>query len=221
MTSPAKTDNRSDARAAKLELRAHVRELIAPCRVFEAFCGPSALGGMSEAWAGAELHVGCDQRFAWPDPRQRYVGDTHRVLRGIDLGRYNIFDLDAYGSPWTAMLILLARRRWAAGERGAIVLTDGSGMKSKFGMPGRDVVELLGMRTLPPQDRADVVHGDCTAAWLARAGVKQLRRWVAVSRTSGQPMVYSAVVFEGTGLGASASRRDDRQLATATHDLWD
>lgn len=215
-----KVDNRPDAHEMKLRLRARVRELVDPIRVFEAFCGPTP-DGMSTAWVGAEAHVGCDKRFAWPDPRQRYVGDTRRVMRAIDLQRFNVFDLDAYGSPWTEMLILLARRTWAAGERGALVITDGSGMKTKFGgtnMP-RDVAALLGMRSLPPVDNAEVIHDACTAAWIERAGVRQVQRWRAVSRTSGLPMVYSAVVFEGVAPPAGLRSQDGQRRATPA--LWD
>jgi hypothetical protein len=153
---------------------------------------------MSEAWVGSDLHIGCDLRFDWPDQRERYVGDTHRVMRSIDLERFNVFDLDAYGSPWIAMLILLARRAWRAGELGAVVLTDGSGRKSKFSTPPHAVADLLGMRRVPPTDASAEIHAACTAEWLRRAGVRQLHRWEAVS-SAAQPMVYSAVVFSGTG----------------------
>ncbi len=194
-----KTDNRTSAHGAKLEMRRAVLAAIGDCRVFEGFCGPRAAGSMSEVWAGATLHTACDERYAWPDDRTRFVGDTPRVMRAIDLQAFNVFDLDAYGSPWAAMLILAARRTWTVGERGAVVLTDGSGRKSKFGTPPHAVAELLGMRVLPPTEQSAVIHERCTAAWLARAGVTQLRRWVADSTASGQPMIYSAVVFEGRG----------------------
>ncbi len=203
------TDNRPSAIAAKLEMRRRVMELVEPAHVFEGFCGPVATGGMSEAWSGAAAHVGCDLRYAWPDPRERYVGDTHRVMRSIDLARFNVFDLDAYGSPWTAMMILLARRSWALGEVGAVVLTDGLGRKSKFGTPPRVVAELLGMRQLPPCENSEAIHDACSHEWLRRAGLRQVQRWRATS-IGPQPMIYSAVVFEGTGLAIRTRQRADR-----------
>ena len=63
-----------------------------------------------------------------------------------DLSKYNVFDLDAYGSPWHQFLIILKRRKVARGESLAIFLTDGlqfnmsmsnlpSGMKHYVGLP--------------------------------------------------------------------------------------
>ncbi|HVH77139.1 MAG TPA: hypothetical protein VM755_19655 [Stellaceae bacterium] len=47
-------------------------------------------------------------------------------MRAIDLAPFNLFDFDAWGSPWEHVAILCARRPVQPGERIGLVLTDGS-----------------------------------------------------------------------------------------------
>jgi hypothetical protein len=54
-------------------------------------------------------YVGCDPRW-FLDPRPAFVASKRAVLRCIDLGRFGFFDLDGYGSPREAALIVAGRR---------------------------------------------------------------------------------------------------------------
>ncbi len=192
-----KVDNRPAALDAKLDLRRRVLSAMPGARVFEAYCGDTA-AKMWPAWAGAAKHVGCDVRYTWPDPRQRWVGDALRVMRAIDLSEFDVFDVDPYGEPWSAMVILAARRQWARGERGAVVLTDGAGRRTKFGLLPAGMGNLLGARRCAPKDRHDRLHMDCLSAWAERANVELQNVWTARS-VKGQPMIYSAALFAGRG----------------------
>lgn len=196
-----KTDNRPSATAAKVSLRRRVLERMEPTRVLDAFCGNGAM--YDAVWREAAEYTGIDERYEWPDARRRYVGDNRRILRAIDLGRFNIFDFDAYGSPWEQMLILAERRQWAPGERGAIVLTDGSSMKTRYGRLGRALATLVGQSTVPPSTKNDEWIGDVALrAWSKKAGVRVTAMWRAVSlagATGGHKMVYSAALLEGQG----------------------
>ena len=200
--STKKTHNRANAVEAKRTLRRNVLERVEPARVFDVYCGPD--GDMwSNVWRDAADYIGCDLEWKPEDPRRRYVGDSLRVLRAVDLSGYNVFDIDAFGSPWEATLILLARRKWAKGERGAVVFTDGSGMKTRFGdcIPGA-LRELVGVQAAPGSgtDGAEFLHRMGVSAFLKRAGVDVLGRWTATSASSGAgniPMFYTSVVFEG------------------------
>lgn len=58
--------------------------------------------------------------------------DNRKFLRSADLSEFNVFDLDACGSPWHQWLILLHRRRFAPGEKVAVFLTDGLDFKMRM-----------------------------------------------------------------------------------------
>jgi hypothetical protein len=77
----------------------------------------------SAVWKRASDYVGVDEVYKPWDPRRRFVGDNRIVMRAVDLQPFNVFDLDAFGDPWEQLVILAARRKWAPGERGAVLLT--------------------------------------------------------------------------------------------------
>lgn len=126
-TSPA-------AAKAKAEIRQRVLDVIGAehCRVFDAFAGE---GGMYRAvWHQAAAYVGCDMEvFSKDDDRIAYVADNRRVMRNISLAPYNVFDFDAFGSPWEQVYLLIKRRTIAPGERVGMILTEGQGMKMDMG----------------------------------------------------------------------------------------
>jgi hypothetical protein len=192
-----KIDNSPQAQEAKLDLRRRVLQEIHQARVFDAFCGRGEM--YRGVWKDAALYVGCDERPWHREDPPRFVADNLRLMRAIDLGRFNVFDLDAYGSPWEQAVILAARRRWAPGERGALVLTDGSafalgythippGMRELAGLKGRD----------GPSTKSHV--GDlmdmARRGWARRASVTIVKIWQAQGQSKAE-VVYSALVFEG------------------------
>lgn len=193
-----KTDNNASALAAKVRLRLNVLAELNPARVLDCFCGAGEM--YRQAWAQAAEYAGCDERPWSPaDPVSRFVVDNRRLLRALDLQRFNVFDLDAYGSPWEQMMIIADRRRWAPGERGAVVLTDGSALRLKFGdiVPTPALRELLGAEGAQPGAASAALLLDrAESAWLRRAGVRLVRSWRA-TRKGGTEMRYSALVIEG------------------------
>lgn len=192
----------------KVELRDLVLAEVQPARIFDAFCGPEG-----EMWRGvwhkAAHYLGVDEELRFPDPRRRFVGDSRLVMRAIDLAPFNVFDFDAFGSPWEWMVLLAARRRWLPGERGAVVLTDGSGFKTAMGFVSAAVSDLTGFVAghglVPKAETAEALNELALQSWVARSRVRLLHRWEMRSRgsqeakgeTGGFPMVYSALVFEG------------------------
>jgi len=204
---PPKCDNAKGARAAKIELRRNVLELVRPSRVFDAFCG---LGEMWRGvWRDAEEYLGCDERqWTQSEQHRRLVCDNKLALRALDLSRFNVFDFDAYGSPWEQMTILAARRRWECGERGAVVFTDGTSMKLRFGGLPHSMASLVGVPTHKGATDADtdVIVRMALSAWLRRCNVRPLRQWLAQghgSEKGGTRMLYTAVVFEGKAISDS------------------
>lgn len=204
MSAPAPVDNTKKSHGAKVELRLRVLEHVTPAHVFDAFCG---LGEMYRgAWKNAASYVGCDERPWDPkDERRRFVADNRRVLRAIDLHAFNVFDLDAYGGPWEQLHIIAARRTWKTGERGAVILTDGSTRKTRLGQGSHAMNSLVGAKTLRAFGvslKSSASMADAALrAWYARAGVVPKKSWMAQSLggdNGGSPgMRYTAVVFEG------------------------
>lgn len=201
-----KSDNSRGALSAKIELRRNVLAAVDPARVLDGFSG---LGKMwSAVWKDAAGYIGCDSRdWTVGEPHRRYVADNRLVLRCIDLSAWNVFDFDAYGSPWEQMLILAARRQWERGERGAVVLTDGMELKKSFGQIGNAELELLGLgaSALHGLPRSSADSGQLLemllSKWYALSHVTAMRRWQAYGRgrNGTMGMRYIACVFEGTG----------------------
>jgi hypothetical protein len=190
------THNGALALPAKVIIRDNVLAAVPTVRVFDAYCGP--VGEMhARVWRKAADYVGVDTAWRREDVRRRYVADAALVMRAVDLSHWNVFDIDAFGSPWDLAIILAARRRWAPGELGALVLTDGSDGKMRFG-GFNAMAELVG----PAYSKH--VRGDlqksALRAWLERAGVVPEHMWNAQGY-SGQVgsilMNYTAVVFRG------------------------
>ncbi len=111
-----KVDNHATAGRAKAQLRHNVLDEIGAghAKVFDAFAGDGAM--WRAVWRQAGAYVGCDATW-YRDERQVFVADNRRVLRAIDLAPFNVFDLDAYGSPWEQAMIIAARRPVRAGAR--------------------------------------------------------------------------------------------------------
>lgn len=202
-----KIHNSAPAMGVKVELRRRALEHVPSPRVLDVFCGP--VGEMyARVWHDALHYAGIDREWSQDDKRRRFVGDNTTILRSIDLGAYNVFDLDAFGSPWTQMVILAARRRWARGEVGAVVLTDASNMHDRFGSTNAAIAQLLDVRRtgLPPGADNALSLGDMAAtAWADRCNVEPIHRWKKEMGASARGahgnavMVYSALVFRGRG----------------------
>ena len=190
----AKTDNAHGATRAKIQIRELLLGAVPDARVFDGFAGE---GHMHDAvWHRAAGYVGCDTRF-FRDQRLAFVADNRRVLRAIDLSPFNVFDFDAYGSPWEQVLILAARRLVRPAERLGLCLTEGQALKLKMGGMSRALSQLSGVGNQPGLGRQqdEIIN----RALLRTAELMHARiadRWQAVGKT-GSRMVYLGIVLEG------------------------
>lgn len=155
-------------------------------------------------WNRAANYVGCDLKWWTPETEfRRYVADNVRLMRAIDLQQFNIFDLDAYGSPWELGLILAARRKWASGEVGAVILTDGTDQKTRFGQLPKAMAELCGIGHADAPTGCETgvaLQALALTCLLDRMGVRKTHQWEARGKGSGKGdmrMVYTCVVFVG------------------------
>ncbi len=164
-------------------------------RVFDAFAGAGA--AYYTVWKRAAAYVGCDLKW-YPDERQAYVADNRRILRMLDLGGFNIVDLDAFGSPWEQAYILSARRQLAPGEKFGLVLTDGSGLKLKFGA-SPTALAMLAKSPLTAPDLArqhSRIIDSAIEAVAQRMNGRVVKRHQATGKT-GTRMRYIGLVLEG------------------------
>ncbi|MGI4876633.1 MAG: hypothetical protein ACRYG4_04035 [Janthinobacterium lividum] len=197
-------DNHPSRAHAKVALR---RDLLAAigadeARVFDAFAGS---GGMHRAvWREAADYTGCDLR-RFTAGRRAFVADNLRVLRAVDLAAFNLFDLDAYGSPWKAATIIAARRSLAPGELLGLVLTDGSPMRARLGAIDAG---LSGMAAVDPKLtgmslRWRELTGRALEEMARRMGGEVVEFHAA--DTGSRPILYSTALIVGLTGGRSDS----------------
>lgn len=192
-----KTNSHPAAAKAKADLRRNVLAEIGAgnAHVFDAFAGN---GVMYEAvWREASSYAGCD--LVWyRDHRLAYVADNRRVLRSVDLAQFNIFDLDAYGSPWEQALIVADRREVSPGERIGILLTEGSGLNMKLGGMPIALRKMAGLTKsfVGASKQQDFIIDRAITGLCQRMKARLIRRWQAIGKT-GASMRYIGLVLEG------------------------
>lgn len=124
-------------------------------------------------------------------------------MRAIDLGPVNIFDFDAYGSPWEHVCILCARRRLISSERIGLILTEGSSLKVRFSSLPVALQDLTGMRGMPGLGKhVDMLINRAIQAMCARMRARVTKRWQAKGKT-GAGVRYIGLVLEGLCDGRS------------------
>lgn len=196
-SSGKKTNNHPAAAKAKAELRQNILDNMGPenCHVMDAFAGDGSM--FRKIWHQAKGYVGCDLVF-YRDDRSAYVCDNRRVLRAIDLSPFNIFDLDAYGSPWEQALIVADRRKVATGETIGILLTEGSSLNLKMGGMPKALQMISGLRSgIAGANRNQDAIIDMAIAGLCRKmNCELVKRWQATGKT-GAAMRYIGLVMVG------------------------
>lgn len=164
--------------------------------VFDAFAGTGEM--FSAVWRHAGLgYTGCDLKWQ-RDTRLAFVANNIRVLRAIELAPFNVFDLDAYGSPWEQTIIIADRRRVAGGELFGLVITEGAGLSYKSNVVPIAISELTGLRPgiVGLAKKQDKVIDRAIAGLAKRMSCTIEKRWQADGRT-GASMRYIGLVLKG------------------------
>lgn len=190
-----KKDNNHLGKQAKIKIRRQALDAIGPdnARVLDIFCGEQ--GEMyNEIWHDAIYYDGIDIRWTQTDKRRRYVGDNKVFIEYLDLQRYNVFDVDAYGSPWEIMAVISKRRKWSAGEKGAVTFTD-CDMRANLSH------QVMGLPHTPRlRQLAYDLHRSALDNWIAQSRLKVAKMWQAQIKGAG-PRWYCGLVFTGLGSG--------------------
>jgi hypothetical protein len=129
-----------------------------------------------------------------------FAADNRRVLRAIDLAPFNVFDLDAYGSPWEQAIIIADRRRVAPGEMFGLVITEGAGLSYKANVVPTAIAALTGLRrgVVGLAKKQDAVIDRAIVGLARRMSCGIRHRWQAEGRT-GTSMRYIGLVLQGRG----------------------
>lgn len=139
---PKDTNRRS--RGAKIQLREKALAWVGESgSVFDAFCGHGEM--WRSVWSRADHYVGCDARQLERGDPPRFVCDNLMLMGLLDLQPFNVFDFDAYGSPWPQLVMLARRRSVAPGEHIAVVTTDGGAMNGRWGNRDVGLRDLIGV----------------------------------------------------------------------------
>lgn len=145
----------SSAAGAKIELRRWlVEQLGGKPRVLDCFCAGGEM--WRKAYRETKRYLGLDKR-QHDDARATIVCDSRRYLRHADakLDGWDIFDLDAFGSPLEHLAIICSRILVEPGRRLGFVLTDGTGFNAAMNPTNRGLLAFVGVAR---HDKASVQH---------------------------------------------------------------
>ena len=144
-----KTDNAKIT--SKVDIRKESLKFIKDSSVLEVFCGAGEM--YKDVWQEANNYTGIDKRKFF-DKRHTLCGDALSVVKQIDISGYNIFDIDAYGSPYHILLEIAQRIDL---DHVSFCITDGTNMDLKMGRVSRGLREILGAENKILK-KAHIVH---------------------------------------------------------------
>ena len=187
-----KTDNAKIN--AKIDLRNNILNLFEEKKVLEVFCGSGEM--YRDVWHVADSYTGVDIKKQF-DERNTICGDALKVVSTIDIDNYNIFDIDAYGSPYEVLNVILNRYQGGS-KRLAFILTDGINMDLKMGRICKGVRSIIDIDSHILK-KANNIHGmiieDVVSCVAGRMGAKVIHKQFAKGVT-GAAMRYYAFVLE-------------------------
>jgi hypothetical protein len=199
-----KPASHNSALTAKVEMRRWLvgelsKHLHRAPAVLDCFCAAGML--WDKAYGKTPNYLGLDVR-QFDDERRTIVTDSRRFLRHADvkLGEFDIFDLDAFGSPLEHLAIICDRLRLPHGRRIGVLLTDGTGFNSKMNGTPKGLLHYVGIEphkgTKVQASQRDVIFRLAVAKALATAGLKPIETRRAAKESGGSEMRYAALLLE-------------------------
>lgn len=201
-TKPQASHN--SALSAKVEMRVWLVDqlqaaLKRPPQVLDCFCAAGML--WEKAYAKTPHYLGLDLR-QFDDDRRTIVCDSARFLRHQDvkLESWDLFDLDAFGSPLEHFAILCDRLRLPRGRRIGVCLTDGTGFNSKMNGTPHGLLHYVGVNrhkgTKVQSTARDSIFRMAVSKGLGLAELKLVASKRAVKEEGGAAMRYYALLLE-------------------------
>ena len=140
---------------AKTEIRLSVLSEIENPKVLEVFCGAGEM--YKNVWHNSEKYTGID-KVKYFDERHTICGDAEKAVRLVDVNDYNVFDVDAYGSPYE-ILDFIVKKIDLNYKKIGFVVTDGVNMDLKLGRVCKGLRHFIGY-DFHIAKRANVLHDD-------------------------------------------------------------
>ncbi len=197
LAAAGKKNNNESALPWKIELRKKLITAMGPdnCNVFDAFAGSGEM--FKGVWHQAKSYAGCDLQF-YRDEREMFCCDNKRVLRAVNLNRFNLFDLDAYGMPWEQAMIVAANRPVMAGEKIGFCFTDGGVQAARLNTGSNAFTQLTGYSFQAGMSNDyERMHKIAVHRLGERMGCTVERHWLLAGK--GKRMFYSTVIYAKPG----------------------
>lgn len=144
--------------------------------ILDAYCGPGEM--WERAYNKSESYLGLDKE-QFNDERATIVCDNTRFLRhkGLNVNRFDIYDLDAFRSPAYPLAIICNRLRLRKGQKKGFLLTCGDGFNTKMNSTSPKLLKYLGVSR----------HGGAKVQWDNRKQILQSLIVKACSEAGGRP----------------------------------
>ena len=125
----------------KADLRKELMGQFDNPKVLDCFCGNGEM--WDKGWGKTSNYVGLDIR-EYKDERSTIVTKNEPWVKANDISSFDIFDLDAYGTPFP-LLLEISKRPLRKGKIG-LVLTDGSGRNACSSTMNLELLKNMGLR---------------------------------------------------------------------------
>jgi hypothetical protein len=177
---------------AKKDIRLEVLSFFDCASVLEVFCGSGEM--YRYVWSSAQNYIGIDKNKYF-DERKTICGDAEKIIRKVDLSEFNIFDIDAYGSPYEiADYITL---NIPQSDKLAFIFTDGVEMDLRMGRICKGIRAMTGLDGHVLK-KANLIHCDLIKKTIETIE-QRLKMRVILTRiakgVTGSKMHYWAIVL--------------------------
>lgn len=183
----------------KVELRRWlVEELGGEPRILDCFAAAGVM--WRKAYDSTSRYLGLDLK-PFDDSRRLIQCDSRRYLRHAetDLSKFDLFDLDAFGSPLEHLALVCHRLTVPKGKRVGFALTDGTAFNTKMNAVNRGLLDYAGIvlhrHSGVQYDYRDHIFQMVVDKALKIAGLRVVAAREA-KKASGAGMRYRAMVCE-------------------------
>lgn len=136
-----KTNNSNYLAKSKIResVLSHHQDVSSVC---ELFCGDGQM--YKRVWVKADKYIGIDIK-GFNDERDTVKSDCLTYVKENDITGYNIFDIDAYGSPYGVLNEIL--KQDIKSNLVSFIITDGIAIDLRMGKLCGDIQKLLGINS--------------------------------------------------------------------------
>ncbi|MGN6107747.1 MAG: hypothetical protein ACTHU0_21740 [Kofleriaceae bacterium] len=122
---------------------------VAAPRILDCFCAGGQMWARAYGRPAQDRYLGIDLDL-YRDERRTIVADSARFLRDVEFraGEWDVYDLDAFGTPFEHLAVLgrrLGEAEIDPGRAFGFVLTDGTGFASRMSNMSRGLLRYVGV----------------------------------------------------------------------------